>query len=90
MSPRPSNVVSIYFDADGHKLRRKVVSLRVRRFGRRVVQTVKQENETSAGLFNRNEWEQDIRDGHPELDTPGDTAIAPLLTNKGVFSRSSG
>jgi inorganic triphosphatase YgiF len=79
---RPSNVVSVYFDTDGHKLRRKGISLRVRRIGRRLVQTVKQENGTSALLFNRNEWERDIRNRQPELDTLDDTALGPLLTKK--------
>ena len=56
----PPALVSVYFDTDKLKLRNKGLSLRVRRIGRRHVQTVKQENGASAALLARNEWEHDI------------------------------
>jgi inorganic triphosphatase YgiF len=79
---KPANVVSVYFDTDKLKLRHKGLSLRVRRIGRRLVQTVKQENGTGAVLFARNEWEKDIRTRQPDLDAARDTALAPLLNKK--------
>jgi triphosphatase len=60
---RPSNLVSVYFDTDGHKLRRKGISLRVRQISGRVVQTVKQESGAGAPLFNRIEWERAVPGG---------------------------
>jgi len=79
---KPASVVSVYFDTDKLKLRHKGLSLRVRRIGRRLVQTVKQENSASAALFARNEWEHDIRAKQPDLDAARDTALAPLLNKK--------
>jgi triphosphatase len=78
----PANLVSVYFDTDKLKLRHKGLSLRVRRIGRRHVQTVKQENGASAAPLTRNEWEQDIRASEPDLDLARDTALAPLLNKK--------
>ena len=79
---KPASIVSVYFDTDKLKLHHKGLSLRVRRLGRRLVQTVKQENGAGAALFARNEWEQDIRAKQPDLDVARDTALAPLLTKK--------
>jgi inorganic triphosphatase YgiF len=78
----PASVVSVYFDTDKLKLRHHGLSLRVRRIGRRLVQTVKQENGAGAALFARNEWEHDIRARQPDLDAARDTALAPLLSKK--------
>ena len=41
-SRKPATLVSVYFDTDKLKLRNKGLSLRVRRIGRRHVQTIKQ------------------------------------------------
>src|SRR5262245_26603537 len=79
---KPASVVSVYFDTDKLKLRHKGLSLRVRRIGRRLVQTVKQENGNGAALFARDEWEKDIRTRQPDLDAARDTAIGPLLNKK--------
>ena len=43
-SSKPATLVSVYFDTDKLKLRNKGLSLRVRRIGRRHVQTIKREN----------------------------------------------
>ena len=43
-SSKPATLVSVYFDTDKLKLRNKGLSLRVRRIGRRLVQTIKREN----------------------------------------------
>ena len=78
---KPASLVSVYFDTDKLRLRDKGLSLRVRRIGRRLVQTVKQENSVSARLA-RNEWEHDVRSNEPDLDAARDTALAPLLNKK--------
>jgi triphosphatase len=79
---RTSTLVSVYFDTAKLKLRNKGLSLRVRRAGRRHVQTIKQDAEASAALFDRNEWERHIAGAQPDLDAASDTALAPLLSKK--------
>src|SRR5271166_3085259 len=81
-SKRSSTLVSVYYDTDKLKLRNKGLSLRVRRAGRRHVQTIKQDANASAALFTRNEWERDIAGTQPDLDAARDTALAPLLSRK--------
>src|SRR5262252_8553953 len=82
-SSKPASLVSVYFDTDKLKLRNKGLSLRVRRIGRRHVQTIKQESGESATLFARNEWEHQIDGRQPELDVTKDPALRPVF-NKNV------
>jgi inorganic triphosphatase YgiF len=51
-------------------------SLRVRRIGRRHIQTIKQESGESAALFTRNEWEHPIGGRQPDLVVARDAACA--------------
>ena len=55
---RRSAEVSVYFDTDEHKLRKKGLMLRVRRIGNRYIQTIKATGK--AELFERDEWESGI------------------------------
>ena len=77
---KQANLVSVYFDTKKLKLRRKAISLRIRRMGRRIVQTVKHEN--GHATFARNEWEHDIGDGHPNLELVRETPLRSLITKK--------
>jgi triphosphatase len=77
---KPASLVSVYFDTKKLKLRRKALSLRIRRKGRRVVQTVKQE--TGTATFVRNEWEHDIGSPQPDLNVAGDTPLGQLSSKK--------
>jgi triphosphatase len=77
---KPASLVSVYFDTKKLKLRRKALSLRIRRTGRHVVQTVKQE--TGPSTFVRNEWEHDISARQPNLEVVGNTPLASLLSKK--------
>jgi inorganic triphosphatase YgiF len=79
---KPASRVSVYFDTKKLKLHNNSLSLRVRRIGSRRVQTIKKENGASAGLFDRNEWEHEIGAKQHDLDAAGDTALAPLVSNK--------
>src|SRR5262245_6255002 len=72
--------VSVYFDTPKHKLRRKGLMLRVRRTGRRYVQTVKTAGEGS--LLERGEWENDVAGNKPDFDLAARTALGPLLGRK--------
>src|SRR5205814_8849114 len=76
---KPASQVSIYFDTGKFALRKKGVMLRVRRTGRRYVQTIKA---TGNGLLDRKEWENEIKGRKPDFAAAEDTALAPLLTKK--------
>jgi len=71
--------VSVYFDTDKFALRKSGVMLRVRRIGRRYVQTIKAADE---GLFDRNEWETELKASKPDFAAAQRTALEPLLTKK--------
>src|SRR3974377_1617200 len=72
--------VSVYFDTDDHKLRKKGVMLRVRRVGGRYIQTIKA-NGHSVPL-ERDEWEAEIAGREPDLSLAAGTALEPLITKK--------
>jgi triphosphatase len=70
------HLVSTYFDTTDDHLWHAGITLRVRRDGKRRIQTIKLEGGTAAGLFTRPEWERDIAGETPDLDLP----TADLLT----------
>jgi triphosphatase len=72
--------VSVYFDTDKRKLRKKGLMLRVRRIGNRYVQTIK--SARNSRVFERDEWEEEIADEMPDLRIAVGTALAPLLSRK--------
>lgn len=89
--PEMAQQKSIYFDTPDRALSEAGLSLRIRRSGRKRVQTVKADGASAAGLFARSEWERPIKDDTPILDdtTPirallGDAAdtIAPAFQVK--------
>ena len=77
---------SIYFDTPDQALRRAGVSLRVRRSGDRIVQTVKRKKGNAAGLFVREEWEAEL--GRFDLD-PGAFADAAARRLLARFDRAA-
>src|SRR5262249_38183456 len=81
-SSKPATLLSVYFDADKLKLRNKGLSLRVRRIGRRHVQTIKRESDENAALFARDEWEHPINGRQPDLDVAQDAALGPVFGKK--------
>src|SRR5215469_10686037 len=72
--------VSVYFDTDDHKLRKKGVMLRVRRAGGRYIQTIKANGQ--AAPLERDEWEAEIAGREPDLSLAAGTALEPLMTKK--------
>src|SRR5689334_16879165 len=76
--PRSKNIVSVYFDTHDFKLRKAGFTLRLRRDGRRKLQTVKQEGQAAA-LLSRNEWEQPVRGNTPDFDAARSTALRSIL-----------
>src|SRR5215510_3247533 len=78
--PRRTTEISVYFDTDKHKLRKKGLLLRVRRIGNRYIQTIKANGK--AGLLERSEWETEISGEEPDLSLAEGTALAPLVNGK--------
>jgi triphosphatase len=81
-SSKPASLVSVYFDTALLKLHQRGLSLRLRRIDGRLVQTIKQENNGSAALFARREWEHDVHGNQPDFNAARETALAPLLNKK--------
>ncbi|MEC3911316.1 CHAD domain-containing protein [Sphingobium sp. CR2-8] len=72
-----ATLLATYFDTPDHRLAEHGVSLRIRRSGRRRIQTVKANGQGGAGLFSRDEWERPVRGSIPILDDS--TPVAALL-----------
>ena len=79
---KAKTLLSVYFDTSDQKLRRKGVSLRIRRVDGRHLQTIKQRGNPSIGLFSRDEWECDVEGRQPDLDAARGTVLEPLLSKK--------
>jgi triphosphatase len=77
---RRETEVSVYFDTDKRKLRKKGLMLRVRRIGDRYIQTIKATS--NSGLIERDEWEAEIADKEPDLSVVRGTALQPLVNGK--------
>jgi triphosphatase len=65
-APKRRVEVSVYFDTDDHKLRKKGLMLRVRRVGGRYIQTIKANGHSAP--FERDEWEAEIAGREPVLN----------------------
>lgn len=71
---------SIYFDTPAQDLAKAGLSLRIRRSGKKRIQTVKADGASASGLFVRSEWECAVKDDTPILDDT--TPIRALLGKK--------
>jgi triphosphatase len=78
--PNHTTEVSVYFDTDKHKLRKRRVTLRVRRAGNHYTQTIKASGNLAP--FERREWETEIAGKGPDLTLSRGTALEPLMTKK--------
>jgi inorganic triphosphatase YgiF len=78
--PRHKYLVSTYFDTPKLLLRKNGVSLRVRKTGKKRVQTIKTVN---GGIsLSRGEWEHKLQGDEPDLRAARGTALEPLLSAK--------
>jgi inorganic triphosphatase YgiF len=73
-------LTTTYFDTPDFRLKSHGVSLRVRTGAGRRTQTVKAVGAT--GLYDRSEWEQEVRRPSPDLAAMTDTPVAGLLPSK--------
>jgi triphosphatase len=72
--------VSTYFDTPEHFLRRNAVSLRIRRAGKKYLQTIKTAKDGIA--IGRGEWESKVESDEPDFQAARDTALKPLLSRR--------
>src|SRR6516225_6471007 len=79
-TPKRRVEVSVYFDTDDHKLRKKGLMLRVRRVGGHYIQTIKANGHLAP--LERDEWEAQIAGREPDLSLAEGTALEPLMTKK--------
>lgn len=75
-------LTATYFDTPDQALRAKGLSLRVRREGRRWVQTLKAGHAATGGLFDREEWEAEVPTGSLDLSALRDTPLAACLRGR--------
>ena len=80
--PISEMLVSVYFDTPDLRLLAEGISLRVRHAGTRYKQTLKIADRRATGLFDRAEWEKDIRGPEPDLAAAKGTALADLLNGQ--------
>jgi triphosphatase len=77
---RVEELESLYFDTSGEQLRENGVSLRIRRDGKRSVQTIKWLKHSD--LFDRGQSETEISGQTPDWKAARGTALEPLLCKK--------
>lgn len=71
---------STYFDTKDRRLTARGITLRVRKIGRRYVQTIKTAGRGSAGgLSQRNEWEWPVDGPKPDLSAIDDHSVIGLI-----------
>mgnify|MGYP000107532640 CR=1 FL=1 len=66
--PRRQTLLNIYYDTPDLQLHRQRVALRLRRTGKRWVQTIKMQGRAVGGLHQRPEWEQETAAGTLRLE----------------------
>lgn len=77
-APQTHTLRNLYFDTPDFRLREQRAALRLRRVGRRWLQTVKCASAASAGLSSRPEWEQAFT-GQFDFSQVDDAALRRLL-----------
>jgi triphosphatase len=65
--PAARTLESTYFDTEDLRLRRQETTLRVRKQGRRFIQTIKAASDHAGGILSRSEWECAVTGPEPDL-----------------------
>lgn len=86
-APQHKHLLSIYFDTEDSFLRQRGIALRVRRDGRRWIQTVKGGGSVKAGLHSRNEFEAQVAHDHPDFTKIDDPELSALFAAPEVQGR---
>lgn len=81
---RAQQLVSVYYDTPTFDLNQHRVAVRLRRVGRRWIQTVKTEGTVAAGLHDRPEWESEAREHTLDFQTIPDVKLRKFLSDETV------
>jgi triphosphatase len=79
---RETKLLATYYDTADRELWRNCVSLRIRKEGRRTLQTVKKPAAANGGITERGEWEMPVKAGQPPVPD-GRTPVPQLLEAHG-------
>ena len=82
---RTKQLHTTYFDTPSLDLRRRGMALRVRRIGKRRVQTLKVPGEGAGGLQHFREYETEIADDTPDIERIDDESLRRLFAPEGVI-----
>lgn len=85
--PTTRKLVSTYFDTDDFALKNHGIALRVRRDGRRWIQTVKGGGSVQAGLHQRDEWEAPVTRNAPDFTKITDPGLIGLFAAEELRQR---
>lgn len=75
-------LLSIYYDTSDLDLNKHRVAVRLRRVGRRWIQTVKAEGSVAAGLHARPEWESERTENSLAFDSIGDPTLREFFADE--------
>ncbi len=78
-TPVRKHLDTVYYDTADRRLARRRAALRVRRSGKRYIQTLKTEGELVGALAARGEWESPIRGPDPDLSVITDPDARAVL-----------
>jgi triphosphatase len=78
---------TVYYDTESHDLRHKDIALRLRRHGKRWVQTIKGRGGATAGLHQRYEWEVPVLHARPDFTKISDPAVVNLFDSARLRER---
>lgn len=78
-APSKDKLLNIYFDTEDFELRRRKMALRLRRYGRRWLQTLKASGDRKGGVAVRQEWEMPVAGPSLELKKLRDTPLKDAL-----------
>lgn len=81
---RTRELHSIYFDTPARSLKRRGMALRVRRIGKRWLQTLKVPGGGTSGLQHYKEFESPVAAGRPELDRIEDPDLKRSFEDEGL------
>lgn len=81
--PTTKTIASVYFDTRKQRLRRHGLTLRVRKTGRKHLQTIKQNGVAGSPNLSRGEWETQIAGTEPDLAAAHETPLSPVLGKSG-------
>ncbi|MDD5328840.1 MAG: CHAD domain-containing protein [Sulfuricella sp.] len=85
--PKARKLSSTYFDTDDFLLKNRDIALRVRRDGRRWIQTVKGGGSVRAGLHQRDEWEAPVAHNQPDFTKFADAGVVRLFADETLRRR---